>query len=91
MTVAEVRVVDELRDSDVLVYNYKDAGRVIGLSYGSVRNEMIRGNIRSLEGWKLISRDELIRWIRQREKKPSPRKRAKRIDGRTSEPVSVTA
>ena len=80
MNDSEVRIVDELKASDVLAFNFQDAARVIGLSYGSLRNEMIRGHIRPLDcQYKLVSRDELIRWITDREHKPTARKRAEWI------------
>ena len=90
MTEREIQVVQELNSTDVLAYKYKDAARVLGLSYGSLRNEMIRDEIHPLTGWKLISRDELIRWVREREHKPVPRTRAKRIDVRVPDGVALT-
>jgi hypothetical protein len=81
MNDGEIKIVTELQANDVLAYNYEDAGRVLGLSYGTIRNEMIRGHIRPLNcQYKLIARDELIRWVKEREDKPTPRKRAKRVN-----------
>ena len=59
-------IVDRVHRSDKVAYNFTNAAAMLDISYKTLWREMVRGYLRPLEGLKLISRDELLRWARQR-------------------------
>jgi len=76
-----VRLIDRIEEADRLAYNLTCAAYALCISKRTLRREIIRGHIRILDcNLKLIARDELVRWVRERTPKPVPRRRAKRIN-----------
>ncbi len=72
-----LHLLERLEESGKLSYNFKNAAAVLDLSYSTLWREMSQGNLHPMEGIKLISREELIRWVRERSPKVVPRTRSK--------------
>ena len=70
-----LRIVDRIERSDKVAYNYTNAAAVVDISYKTLWREVARGYLHPMEGLKLVSRDELLRWARERTRAVSPRSR----------------
>ena len=71
-----LRIVDRIERSDKVAYNFTNAAAVLDISYKTLWREIARGYLHPMENLKLISRDELLRWARQRTPSVSPRARS---------------
>ena len=71
-----LRIVDRVERSDKVAYNFTNAAAVLDISYKTLWREVARGYLHPMEGLKLISRDELLRWARERTRTVSPRARS---------------
>jgi len=72
-----LRIVDRVEQADKVAYNYSHAAAVLDISYKTLWREIARGELHPIEGVKLIARDELLRWARERTRAVAPRTRSR--------------
>jgi hypothetical protein len=58
-------IAENIEASDRLAYKLKDAAAMIGISYGSLRNEIKRGKIFPTQTFNVIAKEELLRYLRE--------------------------